>query len=440
MAIRYNYEDRWGGDMRWNKTFRGGDSIYGESIYTNRFEFMGQYQLPVKEKILLSVSYNDHQQDSRYGTIPFEAQQRIAFAQMTWDKRIRKHDLLSGIAIRHTWYDDNTPATANHPSVNLPGIFVQDEIDMGKGHHLLLGMRYDHHPVHSSILTPRFAWKWKMKDNQVVRLNAGTGFRVVNLFTEDHAALTGARVVEIRNTLQPERSYNVNLNYNTRWLAASGTIWNLDMSAWFTYFNNRITGDFDSDPNKIIYDNLQGYATSKGITLNAEMHLMNGVKAMAGLTWQDVSLVNNGVKTRQVLTEQVMGTWSISYKIKPLNVNIDYTGNLYGPMRLPLLGPLDPRKPYSPVWSIQNIQFVHAGKKLEWYAGIKNLLNWTPARNNPFLIARTNDPFDKQVQYDANGQILATPNNPYALSFDPTYVYAPNQGMRFFLGVRLALK
>lgn len=440
MAIRYNYEDRWGGDMRWNKTFRGGDSIYGESIYTNRFEFMGQYQLPVKEKLLLSVSFNDHRQDSRYGTVPFDAEQRIAFAQLTWDKKIRQHDLLSGIAMRHTQYDDNTPATANAQSVYLPGIFVQDEINMGKGHHLLLGMRYDHHPVHSSIVTPRFAWKWKIKDNQVVRLNAGTGFRVVNLFTEDHAALTGARVVEIRNELRPERSYNVNLNYNTRWLSTSGIIWNLDMSAWYTYFNNRITGDFDSDPNKIIYDNLQGHAESKGITLNAEMHLMNGVKAMAGLTWQDVSLVNNGVRTRQVLTEQVMGTWSLSYKIKPWNLNIDYTGNLYGPMRLPLLGPLDPRKPFSPVWSIQNIQFVHTGKKLEWYAGIKNLLNWTPARKNPFLIARSNDPFDKQVQYDANGQILATPNNPYALSFDPTYVYAPNQGMRFFLGVRLGLK
>ncbi len=29
-AARYYHEDRWGGDMRWNKSFRGGDSIYGE--------------------------------------------------------------------------------------------------------------------------------------------------------------------------------------------------------------------------------------------------------------------------------------------------------------------------------------------------------------------------------------------------------------------------
>ena len=34
IAGRYLYEDRWGGEMNWNKTFRGGDVRYGESIYT----------------------------------------------------------------------------------------------------------------------------------------------------------------------------------------------------------------------------------------------------------------------------------------------------------------------------------------------------------------------------------------------------------------------
>lgn len=31
LAARYMYEDRWGGDMRWNKSYRGGDEIYGET-------------------------------------------------------------------------------------------------------------------------------------------------------------------------------------------------------------------------------------------------------------------------------------------------------------------------------------------------------------------------------------------------------------------------
>jgi len=67
------------------------------------------------------------------------------------------------------------------------------------------------------------------------------------------------------------------------------------------------------------------------------------------------------------------------------------------------------------------------------------LLNWTPNRGNPFIIARANDPFDKDVVFNANGDVVATTDNPNALSFDPSYVYGPNQGIRGFFGMRYRL-
>lgn len=446
IAARYYSEDRWGGDMRWTKAFRGGDSIYGESIYTNRKEFTGNYQLPLREKLLLSFSYTDHDQDSRYGATSYIARQRIAFSQLTWDKAFSHHDVLAGLAMRYTFYDDNTPATATSSGKtraqknSLPGIFLQDEIVLAEKHKLLVGLRYDYHTDHGNIYTPRLAYKWKIDDKNILRLNAGTGFRVVNVFTEDHAALTGARTVEIKNKLQPEQTYNLNLNYLKKIPVDNGFI-GIDFTAWYTYFNNRIQADYDTDPNKIIYDNLSGFAQSKGISTNIDMAFTNGLKLLAGATFQDVSTVQNSKKERPVLTEKVMATWSISYLIKSLHLALDYTGNFYGPMRLPLLGNLDPRKPYSPGWSIQNIQLVYGGfKRVEVYGGVKNILNWTPDKKNPFIIARTDDPFDKRVQYDGNGKVLATVDNPYALTFDPNYVYAPNQGRRGFLGVRVNLK
>ena len=109
-------------------------------------------------------------------------------------------------------------------------------------------------------------------------------------------------------------------------------------------------------------------------------------------------------------------------------------------MRLPLLGPLDPRAEYSQPWSLQNIQFTYKKfRNFELYGGIKNILNWTPNKGNPFLIARAEDPFDQNVTYDTNRNVMVTPSNPYALTFDPTYVYAPNQGIRGFLGLRYTL-
>ncbi|RYD81249.1 MAG: TonB-dependent receptor [Sphingobacteriales bacterium] len=440
IATRYMYEDRWGGDMRWNKSFRGGDSIYGESIYTNRWEILSNYQLPTIEKLMLSFSYNEHYQNSVYGITSYIATQKIAFTQLTWDKKIGKNDLLLGTAVRYTYYDDNTPATASATDPGksqpqktwLPGIFVQDEITFNTKHKLLLGMRYDHNNYHGNIFTPRFAYKWSMNDHNILRLNAGTGFRVVNLFTEDHAALTGARIVSIKNELKPERSYNANLNYIKKLHTRNGSAINLDASAFYTYFNNRIVGNFDSSPDSIIYDNLSGHAVSKGITLNIDMVLRNGIKIMGGATLMENTLTQNGTTAQQILTEKFTGTWAVSYKIKKMDLSVDYTGNVYSPMRLPLLGDNDPRKAYSPWWSIQNIQFTYSGfKKFELYTGVKNLLNWTPNKGNPFIIARSHDPFDKEVEYE-NGQVKGTYANPHALTFDPTYVYAPNQGARAF--------
>ena len=58
-------------------------------------------------------------------------------------------------------------------------------------------------------------------------------------------------------------------------------------------------------------------------------------------------------------------------------------------MRLPLLSNRDPRAEYSPVWSLQNLKFsTEKNNSFTFFAGIKNLLNWTPAKHNPFLIAR----------------------------------------------------
>ncbi len=447
LAARYFTEDRWGGEMNWTPEFRGGDSIYGENIITNRWEIIGKYDLPIKEKVSAQFSLNSHDQNSAYGTTYYLANQKINFGQLVWDKRVKKHDLLTGVALRHTYYDDNTPATANLDSSNhpnktlLPGVFIQDEINFTSKQKLLLGARYDYNSNHGNIFTPRVGYKYAFNKKNIVRINSGTGFRVVNLFTEDHAALTGARKVIIEEELNPEQSYNVNLNYEKKIFPSEEVFIGLDFSAWYTYFTNQIIPDYATNPDQIIYKNLDGYAQSRGISLNTDMIIGERLKILAGGTVMDVSFVEEGKKERPFLTENWTSVWAFTYSFPKLNLAVDYTGNIYGSMRLPLASELDPRRATSPVWSIQNIQFSYQKKRspLKVFGGVKNLLNWTPNKNNPFIIARSNDPFDKNVEYDGTGQIISTPNNPYGLSFDPTYVYAPNQGLRLFLGLNVRL-
>lgn len=453
LAGRYMYEDRWGGEMNWTSADRGGDEVYGESIYTSRWELFGNYELPGSDEFSFQFSTNGHQQDSFYGDTSYQASQYIGFGQFLWNKTLfKKHDLLVGAAYRYTYYDDNTFATTsidgigNNPSViHLPGLFVQNEITLKENKKLLLGARYDYNSVHGNVLSPRVNYKWNnSKKTDILRVSAGNGFRVANVFTEDHAALTGAREVVFEGELRPETSWNANVNYVKNFTTKNNTFINLDATAFYTYFTNRILPDYESDPNKIIYANLDGSSISQGVSLNADVVFKNGLKVLAGATFMDVSVTENGVRTRQILTEGYSGVWSISYNIRPWDLNIDYTGNIYGPMRLPLLSntdaypdAVDPRPGESPVFSIQNIQLTKKlGYQWEIYGGIKNLLNFTPADNS---IARAFDPFDRGVDFDNNGQAIPTPDNPNGLTFDPTYVYASNQGIRGFLGIRYSV-
>src|SRR5690606_21702944 len=132
------------------------------------------------------------------------------------------------------------------------------------------------------------AHRWKLAQHDILRLNAGTGFRVVNLFTEEHAALTGAREVLITEQLKPERSVNVNLNYLKKIYNDSGTFIAMDVSLFYTHFSNIILPDYDTDPNLIIYDNLDGKSISQGISANIDLAFAQGPKVMVGATWQDV--------------------------------------------------------------------------------------------------------------------------------------------------------
>lgn len=436
VAFRYFYEDRWGGEMNWNSDFRGGDEVYGESIYTSRIEIFGRYDH--SKNLFLQYSLNNHDQNSVYGTTSYNAIQTIGFVQGVFSKKVKNHDVLLGATYRHTIYDDNTPATVERDKTALPGLFAQDQWTLSEYKTLLSGIRYDKNSIYGDIWTPRLNFKWASKDeSSILRLGFGTGYRVVNVFTEDHAALTGAREVVFTEAILPEKSWNTTINWNKKLYTKYGAILDLDFSVFKTAFSNRILPDYETNPNQIIYGNLDGKAITQGATVTINGMFANGLKINMGATFIDSKIINNNQTEYPFLTEKFSGNYQLNYTLYNPKITIDISGTVIGPMKLPLLGELDTRAPYSPIINIVNLQATYAIKTIEVYAGIKNILDFKPASNS---IARAFDPFDSGVEFGANGQVIATPNNPNALSFDPSYVYYSNQGINGFLGIRYHIK
>lgn len=441
IAARYVYEDRWGGQTQWNPSFRGGDSVYGESIYTNRLELLGQYSLPIaSEDIQLQFSYNYHGQNSVYGNMPYMGKQHIGFAQLLWNKSLRSHDLLFGGGLRYTWLDDNTTVTAdvngkNKPSrIVLPGVFVQDEWTINDKHTLLGGLRADYHAQHGIILSPRINYKWTVSEKTTLRAGLGRGFRVVNVFSEDHAALTGARQVVIAESLNPEQSYNINLHWQQH-IHTDPVHILLDASAFHTNFSNKIIPDYLTNDNQVIYRNLVGRAVSQGLSLNASLEWRFPLTMNLGITYLDAfqeQVQNNSKEKLPIIqTPRYSTTWAVSYLWTRPAISVDLTGNYTSSMLMPVLEN-DPRPAMSPAFSLWNLQLTKKWTKFQLYSGVKNVFDYLPL----FPIMRPSDPFDKDVNNNFGNALL----NPAGLSFDPNYNYAPMQGRRFFVGLRFSLR
>ncbi|MGB0862681.1 MAG: TonB-dependent receptor [Saprospiraceae bacterium] len=440
IAAKLYYEDRRNGveaflTDRAYQELRGDDAVYGESIYTNRLEVFGKYELPTNENLTLNYSYSYHDQDSYYGSDNYLATQHIGFTNFVWNKIIGNHDLLGGLTLRYQYYDDNTVATTlngKNQADNqfIPGVFLQDEWLLSDKFTTLLGARLDHYDEHGLIFAPRVNLKYKPEPWTTFRLNFGTGFRVVNLFTEDHAFISGNRSVEILEDLEPESSYNLSLNFN-HIFNIKNTQGSLDVDAYYTYFQNAIFPDYN-DPTKIIYANSDGFAVTRGISLSLNQQFGFPLSYNIGFNLQEAFQTETNNNGDKVSTDiEFAPSWSsvasLSYKIKPIKLDIAYTINFTGQMQLPEVfdldangNPLEEARPTtSEPFAFQNLQITKTLKK-DWkvFVGIQNLFNYTQ-QTSPLI--GYNDPNN------------AVGFSPY---FDTSYAYAPIHGREIYIGVK----
>ncbi len=444
LALKYYYEDRRNGVQAYVKdrayrSLRGSDQVYGESIYTNRFELFGSYALDTKANLKIDYSLSTHEQDSYYGDQFFEASQQIAFGNFLWNFNKAKHDILIGATLRYDAYDDNTLATENEIDGNIinapnnqfvPGVFVQDEFGISENITLLGGIRLDHHQEHGLIYAPRINVKVNTSDWTTFRFNFGTGFKVVNLFTEDHAFVTGQREVLIAENLEPESSYNFSVNYNQVYtgLGGSGSI---DLEGFYTHFTNKIIPDYDV-PGFIIYDNSNGFARSMGLSMNINHNFTIPLSFNIGMnvlksTETESDLTDTEITKDILFAPRWSGVISSSYQFKRQRITLAYTAQITGPMALPEVYDLDesgtPLEASRPTTSIPfSLHQVQVSKMIKnnysLYLGINNLFNFI----------QTASPL---VGYE-------DPNSEPGFSpyFDTAYAYAPNHGIEFYLGFK----
>ena len=445
ISSRYYFEDRRNGVQEFlkngnYKNLRGSEKIYGESIYTYRFELFGKYEFDFIEDFEVNYSYSKHDQNSYYGSDYYVAKQDIFFTQFTLSKKYNKHDFLYGLSIKNNLYDDNTIATEkvingdilnNASNQFIPGLLVQDQFKSSDKISLVGGLRLDHFKDHGLIFAPSFHIKYNPGQWLAFRLNVGTGFRLVNLFAEDHAFVTGQREVKIVEELQPEKSKSLILNTNYIYTGFNGS-GNFDIDLFYTYFSNKIIPNYDIQK-YIIYQNSEGYSYSKGVSGAWNHSFLNGIAFTLNFNHQVVKYTENNNNIKTMFDMEHSPRWTAGLNIKfPLNNtwSINTSSNYVGIMQLPEVfdmknnGQINEisRPQRSKPFSIHNVNINgKLSNKNEVYFGILNIFNF---RQKESPLVAYNDP-----NY----------NKGFSPFFDTSYTYAPNHGIEVFVGYKFNL-
>ncbi len=435
------------------------DMKYQESIYTSRFEAVGKWQLPVKENITFQASYNQHDQNSAYGTELFMAHQKTMFGQAYWDKKFGNHDLLAGLTYRYIWFKDNSIASDNgaYPfETHMPGIFIQDLWKTGEKTTLLLGYRLDFDKTKSAngshenvVHSPRAAFKYMPNERNIFRASVGTGYRVVNIFSEDHRALSGQYAATYGEDLKPENSISGTLDYEGR-VATENIGLTYNIGAYYTHFFNKIYPVRNDADRTLVYYNVDGdeYARNIGTSFDIALNFSFPFRITAGVSYNQAELfeyerdaegnkTSNSVKARDFeFSPRWMGVYSASYDITR-NFTVDLTGDWKGSMLLPTQGEMntydaagnvtgtvtDPRPERSPWLTKLNLQLTYKFNKIQVYGGVKNIFDYMPK----YVLVNTDDPFsDRSGVYGG-------------LQFDTEYNYTPLQGRTGYIGIRYSL-
>lgn len=443
VSARYYFEDRRNGVKEYlinnnHKHLRGDNKIYGESIYTNRFELFGKYEFNFIDDFEINYSYSKHEQNSYYGSDYYRAKQDIYFSQLTLERNYKDHSFLFGASLKNNFYDDNTIATEtfiNGSIINkasnqfVPGLLIQDQYKPSQKIAIIGGLRIDHFNDHGFIYAPSFHLKYNPSQWLSLRLNAGTGFKIVNLFTEDHAFVSGQREVKILEELKPEKSKSLifNTNYIYTGLSGSG---NIDLDLFFTYFSNKIIPNYE-DQSFIIYENSKGHAISKGLSGAINHTFFNGFAF--SLTFNHQIVKYTEIQNNKEIFLDVMHSpkWSGGLNMKfPINNkwSINSSSNYVGIMQLPTVYDLNQsgeinsfsRPTKSKPYSIHNVNINGIlNDKSEIYFGIQNVFNF---RQKESPLVGYNDPKN---------------NKGFSPFFDTSYAYAPNHGQELFIGYRL---
>lgn len=431
IGLKYLDERRIGGQKNFDyNTDLGSSSVYGQTVNLQNGDAYARFSQMFNNENQIKVYLNGgfFNQKSYYGTTFYDAKQRTFNVNALYEVPVYdKSYLRLGASYKYENINEDisflAPTTKTYAgnylkNESVPGVYSEGSFEFPKLNLSLIGgLRVDFHNEHGTIPTERFLVRYQIAKNTVARASFGTGFRVVNPFSEYPSFLGSGKNIKGISTIQPEKTINYGIDL-LQYFVIGGLSGNVNFDFYKTVFSNKVIAECDAMPYMYMFTNFSD-AGSNVFQVESSMNFLQHLDFKLAYKFIDLYYVKNGVRLEQPFNSKHRMLAGVTYTYPGNSWIVNLTMQWFGKQNIPSTAsyPAQYQVPAeSDAYTMMNVQFTKNFRLFEIYTGIENLLDYT--QNNPIISA----------------------DNPFNKNFETGYVWGPTRGRDFYVGIRYLIK
>lgn len=431
VGVRGLTEQRTGGQPTTDSDIQPVVAPYQVAWKTNRGEAWAKagYVFPNAKyrSVGFQGSYVYHDQQSTYGSTPYDANQQSAYFNSIYQSIIRTsmHKYRAGLSVLYDRFDETLDTVHYQRQEFVPGAFLEYTFTYLDKFAMVAGIRGDYHNYYGFFATPRLHMRYAFREGSVLRASGGRGQRTSNVISENASLLATSRTWYIQGDssipgfgLEPEVAWNFGLNFTQEFrLDYKPGVFSVD--AYQTVFENQTVVDLDQSPREVHIYNLQGRSYATSIQAQVDYELRRRLDLRLAYRWYEVRTNLAGSLRDRPFIARNRAFFNIAYETLT-DWKFDYTVQWQGSKRIPGTdaNPVPyQRGPRSPNLILMNTQITKSWKdRFDVYVGMENITN--VKQSNPIIAS------------DA----------PYGPYFDSSLIWGPIFGRMTYVGFRLKAK
>jgi outer membrane receptor for ferrienterochelin and colicins len=432
--VRFMNDEKQTGQVDFDpETDRFTTNAWGSEINTQRFEAAAQLgwvnpEIP-DQSLGVQSAFSNHKQESYFGNSIYDITHQSYYGNLVYNSIISdsRHKIKMGVSVTYDAYDELVNRTTYGRKENSIGSFFEYSYDNLERFNLIAGIRADNHNIMGIFVTPRMHIRYEPWRKSVLRVSAGSGRRMANIFTENQQLFSTNRTIKILTPnaaydgLNPERAWNYGISLMQRFnlFGQSGDV---TLDYYRTDFVDQVVVDW-TNPREIQFYNLDGKSFANSFQAEFNYTPFTNFDLRFAYKNYDIRTTYNvgELEKPMIPRNRIFANAGYETRLKDTGAHwkFDATFNWLDSQLYPQTetNPLEFRLPErSPTVATLNMQVTRIfNPRFEVYLGGENITN--VQQDNPILSA----------------------DDPFGSNFDSTFVYGPIFGSMYYAGLRYKL-